>query len=175
MSRPYHWFWKALFGVYAVAILWTSVASAIESRQTSSLTSHSNAGLRVIYMPHTAVRAYVQSAARAAGVDPRVAEWIVAHESGHRPEVTGDGGASRGLWQINKAWHPEVSDACAYSIACSTHWSLQRIRSGYADEWSTWRDCKTRFDDCPTNGPLAERRHEAVRSAAKSLSDFPRF
>ena len=59
--------------------------------------------------------------------NPQVADWIVTHESQHHPEATGDGGESRGLWQINKAWHPEVSDTCAYNIACSTDWSLERI------------------------------------------------
>jgi hypothetical protein len=91
----------------------------------------------------------VQSAARASGVNPHVAEWIVSHESRHHPEATGDGGESRGLWQINKAWHPEVSDACAYDVTCSTDWSLERIRAGYVDEWSTWKYCRTKFEDCP--------------------------
>ena len=94
-------------------------------------------------------RAYVQSASKSAGVNPRVAEWIVSHESRHHPEATGDGGESRGLWQINKAWHPEVSDTCAYDVTCSTDWSLDRIRAGYVDEWSTWKYCKARFEDCP--------------------------
>jgi Lysozyme like domain len=96
-----------------------------------------------------AVRAYVQNAAKGARVDPRIADWIVTHESQHHPEATGDGGVSRGLWQINKDWHPEVSDACAYDVTCSTRWSLERIRAGYVDEWSTWKYCKAWFKDCP--------------------------
>jgi hypothetical protein len=95
------------------------------------------------------VRAYVESAAITRGVNPQVAEWIVTHESQHHPEATGDGGESRGLWQINKVWHPEVSDACAYNVACSTDWSLERIRAGHIDEWRTWKYCKERFEDCP--------------------------
>ncbi len=85
------------------------------------------------------VRAYVQSAARSAGVNPNAAEWIVAHESSHRPEVTGDGGESRGLWQISRIYHPEVSDRCAYDVKCSTAWSLRNILHGNINEWSTWR------------------------------------
>jgi hypothetical protein len=94
------------------------------------------------------IRAYVDGAAKTRGVNPQVAEWIVTHESRHHPEATGDGGESRGLWQINKAWHPEVSDACAYNVSCSTDWSLERIRAGHIDEWSTWKYCKERFEDC---------------------------
>jgi hypothetical protein len=85
------------------------------------------------------VRSYVQNAARAAGVNPNAAEWIVAHESSHRPGVTGDGGESRGLWQISRIYHPEVSDRCAYDVKCSTAWSLRNILHGNINEWSTWR------------------------------------
>jgi hypothetical protein len=99
----------------------------------------------------TRIQAYVERAAKTRGVSPQVAEWIVTHESQHHPEATGDGGESRGLWQINRAWHPEVSDACAYNVSCSTDWSLERIRAGHVDEWSTWKYCKERFEDCPFN------------------------
>jgi hypothetical protein len=146
-----HWFHKFLLATYVLAILWTSFSHAAEYKVTAVPIPPSVAPLKVTFTPHGRlnVRAYVQSASKAAGVNPRVAEWIVSHESRHRPEATGDEGESRGLWQINKAWHPEVSDACAYEVACSTDWSLERIRGGYADEWSTWKYCKARFEDCP--------------------------
>ena len=95
------------------------------------------------------VRSYVERAARDEGVDPTVAEWIVSHESGHRPDATGDGGDSRGLWQINRVYHPEVSDRCAYDVKCSTRWSLRRIMEGYVDEWSTWKYRNTWFARAP--------------------------
>ena len=150
-KKKSNWLRKILFSFYLLAIVWTSLAYSVERRvqaKTMSSTAPMPESSTVAYK-RTTVRAYVQSAARAAGVNPRVAEWIVAHESRHHPEATGDGGESRGLWQINKDWHPEVSDACAYDVTCSTDWSLLRIRSGYADEWSTWKYCKTKFEDCP--------------------------
>ena len=150
-KKKSNWLRKILFSFYLLAIVWTSLAYSVERRvqaKTMSSTAPMPEASTVAYK-RTTVRAYVQSAARAAGVNPRVAEWIVAHESRHHPEATGDGGESRGLWQINKDWHPEVSDACAYDVTCSTDWSLLRIRSGYADEWSTWKYCKTKFEDCP--------------------------
>ena len=148
-----HGIQKSLFVVYALAIVWTSYTHAAEFRAVvkpvlSSDVQAKFAGNRAPRGP-LAVRAYVQKAAKASGVNPSVAECIVAHESRHHPEALGDGGESRGLWQINKEWHPEVSDACAYNVKCSTDWSLERIRDGYADEWSTWKYCKEKFQDCP--------------------------
>lgn len=98
------------------------------------------------------VKAYVRSEAGEYGVDPRLALWIVKHESQFNPRAKGDGEASRGLWQISKIYHPEVSDADAFSVTSSTHWSLNRIRSGKVNEWSTYRYCRTLYKDCPFQG-----------------------
>ena len=151
MKSPTHWFCKTLFVVYVLAIFWTSLAYAFEHKVTATPIPSSSAVFKVTSNPRgrLRIRAFVEGAARTRGVNPQVAEWIVTHESRHHPEATGDGGESRGLWQINKAWHPEVSDACAYNVTCSTDWSLERIRAGHVDEWSTWKHCKERFEDCP--------------------------
>ena len=98
------------------------------------------------------VKAYVQNQANEYGVDPRLALWIVRHESQFNPRAKGDGEASRGLWQISKIYHPEVSDAEAFSVTSSTAWSLNRIRSGKANEWSTYRYCRALYKDCPFQG-----------------------
>jgi hypothetical protein len=95
------------------------------------------------------VKAYVQTQALEFGVDPNLALWIVKHESQFNPRAKGDGEASRGLWQISRIYHPEVSDAVAFNVASSTEWSLLRIRSGKAYEWSTYRFCRTLYEDCP--------------------------
>jgi hypothetical protein len=96
-----------------------------------------------------AVKAYVQTEAVEHGVNPKLALWIVKHESQFNPYAKGDGEASRGLWQISRIYHPEVSDAAAFSVVSSTQWSLERIRSGNVNEWSTYRYCKTLYQDCP--------------------------
>jgi hypothetical protein len=98
------------------------------------------------------VQAYVQDQASEYGVDPKLALWIVRHESQFNPRAKGDGEASRGLWQISKIYHPEVSDADAFSVTSSTAWSLNRIKSGKANEWSTYRFCRTLYKDCPFQG-----------------------
>jgi hypothetical protein len=95
------------------------------------------------------VKTYIQTQARAYGVNPNLALWIVKHESQFDPHAKGDGEASRGLWQISKIYHPEVSDAVAFNVASSTEWSLGRIRSGKVNEWSTYRFCRTLYEDCP--------------------------
>jgi Transglycosylase SLT domain len=95
------------------------------------------------------VKAYVQTQATEYGVNPKLALWIVKHESEFNPRARGDGEASRGLWQISRIYHPEVSDAMAFNVASSTEWSLERIRSGKANEWSTYRFCRILYEDCP--------------------------
>lgn len=95
------------------------------------------------------VKAYVQTQAMQYGVNPKLALWIVKHESQFDPLAKGDGEASRGLWQISRIYHPEVSDAVAFNVASSTEWSLERIRSGKVNEWSTYRFCRTLYEDCP--------------------------
>ncbi|HEX3376421.1 MAG TPA: transglycosylase SLT domain-containing protein, partial [Candidatus Acidoferrales bacterium] len=102
-----------------------SLASAISRRPQGGLTTSAQ------------LAAYIQSQALKHGVSPAVALWIVRHESQFNPRAKGDGEASRGLWQISKIYHPEVSDAMAFSVRSSTQWSLERIRSGKANEWST--------------------------------------
>jgi hypothetical protein len=96
-----------------------------------------------------AVKAYVESQAREYGVDPILALWIAKHESQFNPRAKGDGEASRGLWQISRIYHPEVSDAVAFNVASSTEWSLERIQAGKVNEWSTYRFCRTLYKDCP--------------------------
>lgn len=152
-----HWFRTILFAVYVAAIIGTSLGYAAEYKTTGNPMAGRAALLRASRFSggRLSVRAYVQGAAKAAGVDPRVAEWIVAHESQHYPQATGDGGESRGLWQINRIYHPEVSDQCAYDVRCSTDWALERIMDGYIDEWSTWKYRKVWFPDSPLGAPIS--------------------
>ncbi|HTC63057.1 MAG TPA: transglycosylase SLT domain-containing protein [Candidatus Saccharimonadales bacterium] len=114
-----------------------SLASAMSRRPQSGLTTSAQ------------LAAYIQSQALKHGVSPTLALWIVRHESQFNPRAKGDGEASRGLWQISKIYHPEVSDATAFGVKSSTQWSLERIKSGKANEWSTYRFCKTLYEDCP--------------------------
>ena len=51
-------------------------------------------------------------------------------------------GLDRGLFEINSFYHPEVSDECAYSINCSTKWTIKRIEDGQQKEWACDRIIK---------------------------------
>jgi hypothetical protein len=114
-----------------------ALATAMTQKPKSSLTTSEQ------------LAAYIQTQALKHGVSPKLALWIVRHESQFNPRARGDGDASRGLWQISKIYHPEVSDAMAFGVRSSTQWSLERIKSGKANEWSTYRFCKTLYEDCP--------------------------
>ena len=41
----------------------------------------------------------------------------------------------RGVFQINKYYHPEVLDECAFSVECSARWTMEQIRAGRQSMW----------------------------------------
>lgn len=47
-----------------------------------------------------------------------------------------DNGYDRGIVQISRIYHPEVSDACAFDLDCALDWAGKRISGGYEWEWS---------------------------------------
>ena len=51
-------------------------------------------------------------------------------------------GLDRGLFEINNKYHPEVSDKCAYSVDCSTGWTIKRIKDGQQGIWACDRIIK---------------------------------
>jgi hypothetical protein len=93
---------------------------------------------------------YVVSQAKIAGVDPIDALWIVSHESQLGQNLYGDDGQSLGFWQISTIYHPEVGRACSLNLQCSTAWSLNLIKTGGIEQWSTWR---FRFKWYPDENP----------------------
>lgn len=96
-----------------------------------------------------ALQAYVVAQAEAKGVNVTDALWIVSHESQWNAAKPGEDGNSRGLWQISRIWHPEVSDQCAYDWQCSTQWALDWIAEGHIEQWSTWRFRCQWYADAP--------------------------
>jgi hypothetical protein len=46
-------------------------------------------------------------------------------ESSLNPQATN--GQFRGLFQIGKYWHEDVTDECAYSIECSAQWTKEQL------------------------------------------------
>lgn len=87
----------------------------------------------------TAHRNYVHCEAISYGVDPELALFIVTKESGWNPRAEGDTHltcprtgkrqVSRGLFQINDCWNPDVPTAWAFSVPSSTRWAMPRLRT----------------------------------------------
>lgn len=82
-------------------------------------------------------------------------EYIVSHESGYDPKNIGDlditcrSGPNRGLpvyargiMQITRCYHPEISNKDAEDIAFSLNWSLPYLKNKTLCEsmWSTCQD-----------------------------------
>lgn len=59
---------------------------------------------------------------------------LITNESGWN-EREFSNGEDRGIAQISKRWHPEVSDECAFDAECAMTWAAQRIKDGYIHEW----------------------------------------
>lgn len=57
-------------------------------------------------------------------------------ESGLDPLIRGDSGLSRGLFQINSYYWPDVSDECAFNVECSTLWTMEKINEGKQGLWT---------------------------------------
>lgn len=57
----------------------------------------------------------------------------------HLTDLEGNPHQSRGILQINKFYHPEVSDEQAYNPSFALEWTASRLRQGYCKEWTTCR------------------------------------
>ena len=60
---------------------------------------------------------------------------LIDEESRWKVDAYNEGSEARGLVQISRVWHPEVTDECAFDPECSMNWAVQRIKDGYIDEW----------------------------------------
>ncbi len=83
----------------------------------------------------------------------------LAENSGRLLRAVGtnvDGSRDRGPWQINDRAHPDVSDACAFSLDCSAGAAFQISSEGRSwQPWATW-----------TNGAYKQYLQEAQGAAA---------
>jgi hypothetical protein len=120
---------------------------ALSKPRVITITAHAQSNIVVPQILATStinIPAMVSSYAQSYGINPAYASCIVSHESQWDPTKPGDDGNSRGLWQISRVWHPEVSDAVAFSPVSSTLWSLAWIKAGHWTQWSTyWLYCSS--------------------------------
>lgn len=81
-----------------------------------------------------------------AGEHADLALAVAFCESRYRPDVVGQlDQRDRGLFQINSRWNPKVSDACAFSIECSTKWFVGEVESGRLWKWDNSKPCWSRL------------------------------
>lgn len=85
------------------------------------------------------IKSYILSRAKAENVSTTIVSWIVEHESQWGRRMVGDDGKSLGIWMIDRQYHPNISEQCADSMTCSTRVSLEWLKQGKQDMWSTWR------------------------------------
>ena len=72
-------------------------------------------------------------------IDLDVAVRVIDHESSwdvNASHTNNDGSVDRGLWQISKKWHPEITDECAFNPYCSTDFAITLIKSKRG--WHYW-------------------------------------
>ena len=96
------------------------------------------------------IKSYILSQAKAENVSTTIVSWIVEHESQWGRRMVGDDGKSLGIWMIDRQYHPNISEQCANSMTCSTRVSLEWLKQGKQDIWSTWRLRCTLY---PTENP----------------------
>lgn len=107
------------------------------------------------------IRDYVLNEAKKAGVHVAKIDWMIEHESHYDPKRVGDEDIvcfnkrspfykkpthARGIWQITRCWHPEVSDAQAEDVKWSTDWALAIIMHSKNDCRSQWSTCDAWYD-----------------------------
>lgn len=61
---------------------------------------------------------------------------LLDSESKWNPDAYNAKTQDRGIAQISRIWHPEVTDECAFDAECSMRWTAQRLLDGYSYEWS---------------------------------------
>ena len=109
------------------------------------------------------VREYVATQAQKAGVNVQKALWTLHHESQDGQRMIGDDGIchdprsinygketqSMGYFMINNCYHPEISEAFAMNLTSSTRFFLSSVLAGRIYEWTSMRDCRKLYKDCP--------------------------
>lgn len=61
---------------------------------------------------------------------------LIQEESKWNEKIPDSPQGDRGLLQINRKWHSEVSDECAYDADCAMNWAAEYIAKNGWDEWT---------------------------------------
>ena len=74
------------------------------------------------------------------GVSAEEMTEVIDCESGGNPRALGDSGKSRGLVQINRDYHPDISDNQAFDIDFSLDFLAENLAKGNGKWWTCWRN-----------------------------------
>jgi len=88
------------------------------------------------------VKQIIAVVANQEGVDPDLMIRIAFCESSFRPFIVGEVNSDdRGLYQLSRTYHPEVSDEQAFDPWWSARWTANEIKNGNLWEWSASFEC----------------------------------
>lgn len=98
----------------------------------------------------TTTAAYTRLEASKWGVSEELADYVASHEGNYNPTARGDlkplkngiAPYARGLWQITREFHPEISDSQSDDPIWSTAWAMPILkdRKKCIQEFSACRD-----------------------------------
>lgn len=88
-------------------------------------------------------------------VDPKLAHYVVEHESQYDRLAVGDlyvfeDGKpiyARGLMQITRHYHPDIPDSCAFNADCALDWGMKKLSEGKCSWWTTCRAYMKKYND----------------------------
>ena len=83
---------------------------------------------------------HIREESKKYNIDPIKLQKTLDCESSFNHNAKGDGGKSRGIAQIHKRWHPDVSDKQAFDPYWSISWAAKRFSEGHASEWTCYRE-----------------------------------
>lgn len=123
---------KLLFKTVVSFILATAAATSFASETVTAPTEEKP----------TTVEGLIRWHAARHGVDPDVMVAVATCESNLNPTAVGDLhlGVSRGIFQISRRWHPEVSDAEAHDPDFASRWAAEMFAAGHARQWTCYRN-----------------------------------
>jgi hypothetical protein len=115
----------------------------------------------------------VREKARSSNLNEDKVLFITKCESELDPTKLGDGNLtcpstgrpmrSRGLWQINQCYHPEVSDKQAFDPEWSTNWAIKMFKKGTdSQEWLT---CSRKYTRAVNSDDAEHKSDQASRKA----------
>lgn len=122
--------------------------------------------IQVVEASESTLEEQVVSAAEEVGISTTTLFNLAWSESRLNPQA--DNGKDRGIVQISRQHHPEVSDWCSFSAPCALRWAAERIKAGYSYEWTVCNcySYVSLFERLPRMGDLVPNATPAVGRVA---------